>query len=52
MLWQCNTTSQHKPKQKGKKKEKGWLCHWNGEKKKEKTFTLAALEFFFWGKFP
>jgi len=34
-----------------KRKKKGG-CHWNGEKKKEKTFTLAALEFFFWGKFP
>jgi hypothetical protein len=38
-------------KKKERRKEKGRLCHMNGEKKK-KTFTLVALEFFFWGKLP
>jgi hypothetical protein len=44
MLWQCNTTSQHKPNKNEKRKEKGRLCHWNGEKEK-KTFTSAASKF-------
>lgn len=49
MLWQCNTTSQHKPKQKGKKKEKGWLSlEWRKEKRK--NLYIGSLRIFLLGQ--
>jgi hypothetical protein len=39
-------------KKKEKRKEKGRVTGMEKRKRKRKTFTLAALEFFFWGKLP